>query len=31
MDASSANGDWEYLCYDLGLPYRYFSVDKVAV
>ncbi len=29
MDASNANGDWEYLCYDLGLPYRYFSVDKV--
>lgn len=25
MDASSANGDWEYLCYDLGLPYRYFA------
>ena len=31
MDASNANGDWEYLCYDLGLPYRYFSVDTVAV
>jgi hypothetical protein len=31
MDASNANGDWEYLCYDLGLPYRYFSVDAVAV
>ena len=28
MDASSANGDWEYLCYDLGLPYQYFR--KVA-
>ena len=24
MDASTANGDWEYLCYDLGLPYQYF-------
>jgi type I site-specific restriction endonuclease len=24
MDASNANGDWEYLCYDLGLPYSYF-------
>lgn len=24
MDASVANGDWEYLCYDLGLPYHYF-------
>lgn len=25
MDASSANGDWEYLCYDYGLPFGYFS------
>jgi len=25
MDASNANGDWEYLCYDLGLPYSYFK------
>jgi len=25
MDASNANGDWEYLCYDLGLPYGYFK------
>ena len=24
MDARNANGDWEYLCYDLGLPYHYF-------
>ena len=24
MDASNANGDWEYLCWDLGLPYHYF-------
>lgn len=24
MDASNANGDWEYLCFDLGLPYGYF-------
>ena len=24
MDASTANGDWEYLCFDLGLPYQYF-------
>jgi hypothetical protein len=31
MQSSNANGDWEYLCYDLGLPYRYFSVDAVAV
>ena len=28
MQSSSANGDWEYLCYDLGLPYQYFR--KVA-
>ena len=28
MIASNANGDWEYLCYDLGLPYGYFR--KVA-
>ena len=31
MQSSNANGDWEYLCYDLGLPYRYFAVDKQAV
>ena len=30
MDASSANGDWEYMCYDLGLPYRYFNAKVVA-
>ena len=24
MDASNANGDWEYLCHELGLPYNYF-------
>ena len=24
MDASTANGDWDYLCWDLGLPYGYF-------
>ena len=30
MDASNADGDWEYFCYLNGLPYRYFSVDKVA-
>jgi len=29
MDASNANGDWEYLCYDLGLPYRYFVKEAV--
>jgi hypothetical protein len=25
MDASRANGDWEYLCFEYGLPYRYFE------
>ena len=25
MDASRANGDWEYLCFQYGLPYRYFE------
>ena len=25
MDASHANGDWEYLCFKHGLPYRYFE------
>jgi len=30
MEASSANGDWEYLCYDMGLPYRYFAKEVVA-
>jgi len=25
MDASGANGDWEYLCFKYGLPYRYFE------
>jgi hypothetical protein len=28
MQASNANGDWEYLCYDLGLPYHYFKVKE---
>lgn len=27
MDASNANGDWGYLCWDLGLPQHYF-VEK---
>ena len=32
MDASICNGDWEFLCYDHGLPYGYFKkpVDIVA-
>ena len=25
MDASSANGDWEYFCFLNGLPYGYFN------
>ena len=25
MDASEANGDWEYLCYLNYLPYQYFK------
>ena len=24
MDASNANGDWEYFCFTQGLPYSYF-------
>lgn len=24
MDASTCNGDWEFLCYEHGLPYSYF-------
>ena len=30
MQSSNANGDWEYLCYDLGLPYHYFKVKETA-
>ena len=30
-EAEGSNGDDEYLCYLLGLPYRYFVVDAVAV
>jgi len=25
MDASDANGDWDYFCFLNGLPYGYFS------
>ena len=25
MDASNCLGDWEFLCYEHGLPYRYFK------
>lgn len=24
MDGSTCNGDWEFLCYEHGLPYSYF-------
>lgn len=27
MDASEANGDWEYFCYLNGLPYGYFKKE----
>ena len=30
-EAEETNGDDEYLCYTLGLPYRYFAVNKTAV
>ena len=30
-EAEGSNGDAEYLCFLLGLPYRYFAVDAVAV
>lgn len=30
MDASNANGDWEYFCFLNGLPYRYFAKEVVA-
>ena len=30
-EAEGSNGDDEYLCYLLGLPYRYFVVDKATV
>jgi len=30
-EAEDTGGDNEYLCYTLGLPYRYFLVDKQAV
>ena len=30
-EAEGSNGDDEFLCYLVGLPYRYFSVNAVAV
>ena len=30
MDASVCNGDWEYLCYTHGLPYKYFNAPVTA-
>lgn len=29
-EAEGSNGDDEFLCYLVGLPYRYFKVDKVS-
>lgn len=29
MEADDAGGDWEYLCYINGLPYRYFDKKPV--
>ena len=25
MQGSTANGDWEFICFEYGLPYRYFK------
>ena len=30
-EAEGSNGNNEFLCYLVGLPYRYFAVDKAAV
>ena len=30
-EAEGSNGDTEFLCYLVGLPYRYFAVDAAAV
>ncbi len=30
-EAEETGGDDEYLCYTLGLPYRYFAVDAVTI
>jgi hypothetical protein len=30
-EAEGTQGDDEFLCFELGLPYRYFAVDRVAV
>jgi len=30
-EAEGSNGDSEFLCYLVGLPYRYFAVDKAVV
>jgi hypothetical protein len=29
MDGSDADGDWDYLCYLKGLPFRYFAKETV--
>ena len=30
-EAEGSNGDNEFLCFELGLPYRYFAVDAVSI
>ena len=30
-EAEGTHGDDEFLCFELGLPYRYFAVDRSAV
>jgi hypothetical protein len=30
-EAEGSNGDDEFLCYLVGLPFRYFAVDKSTV
>lgn len=30
MDASICNGDWEFLCYEHGLPYSFFNKREAA-
>ena len=29
MDGSNCDDNWELLCYDYGLPYRYFSLSGI--
>ena len=30
MDNTKCNGDWEFLCWEYGLPYRYFETKATA-